>query len=120
MADHSEAGGLDAEVGKDKLSHGQKQLFGLAIAVLRARARERDGGKGGVLLLDEVTSNVDRETEKTIMKVVASVFKSYTVLAVTHSPESVAGFDRVIEMADGQIIREGPPASLMQKESGSS
>lgn len=108
-----EAGGLDAEVGKDTLSHGQKQLFNLAIAVLRARARERGGGEGGVLLLDEITSNVDRETEKTIMQVVAFAFQSYTVLAVTHSLESVAGFDRVVEMADGQVIRVGPPASLM-------
>lgn len=114
-----EAGGLHVAVGKDKLSHGQKQLFSLAIAVLRARARQRNGTEGGVLLLDEVTSNVDWGTEKTIMDVVATVFQKYTVLAVTHSLESVAGFDRVVEMADGQIISDGTATSLIQERNDS-
>lgn len=115
-----EAGGLDAEVCRDMLSHGQKQLFSLAIAVLRARARGRKGATGGVLLLDEITSNLDRETERTIMETVASEFEAYTVLAVTHSLESVARFDRVVEMAGGQLIRDGPPYLLEQERVGSS
>lgn len=113
-----EAGGLHSEIGKDTLSQGQKQLFSLATAVLRARFRERKGAEGGVLLLDEITSNVDRETEKTIMVVIEQVFKNYTVLAVTHSLESVEGFDKVFVMADGRVVQEGTPQSLIKEQKG--
>lgn len=115
----NDAGGLNASVAKDTLSQGQKQLFSLAIAVLRARVREQDGGaSGGVLLLDEVTSNVDRETEKTIMGVIDRVFKDYSILAVTHSLESVVSFDKVIVMAEGHVVKEGTPTSLIRDGSG--
>lgn len=113
-----EAGGLDAELGRDVLSQGQKQLFSLAAAVLRARFRERQGAGGGLLLLDEVTSNVDRHTETTIMGVIREVFKSYTVVAVTHSLESVVGFDKVFVLADGHVVKEGTPQSLIKEEEG--
>lgn len=115
----NDAGGLNASVAKDTLSQGQKQLFSLAIAVLRARVREQDGGAlGGVLLLDEVTSNVDRETEKTIMGVIDRVFKNYSVLAVTHSLESVVSFDKVIVMGEGHVVKEGTPTSLIRDGNG--
>ncbi|KAJ4393171.1 hypothetical protein N0V93_002378 [Gnomoniopsis smithogilvyi] len=108
-----DAGGLDACVAKDTLSQGQKQLFSLAVAVLRARVREQAGAVGGVLLLDEVTSNVDRETEKTIMGVIDRIFREYSVLAVTHSLKSVVSFDRVVVMAEGCVVKEGTPMSLI-------
>ncbi|KAK7736546.1 hypothetical protein SLS53_006977 [Cytospora paraplurivora] len=107
-----DAGGLNAETSKDSLSQGQKQLFNLAIVVLRANLRREAGSNGGVLLLDEVTSTVDKATEKTIMNVIEEVFKSYTVVAVTHRLESVLGFDRMFIMADGQIVKEGSPQTL--------
>ncbi|ROW06684.1 hypothetical protein VPNG_06754 [Cytospora leucostoma] len=107
-----DAGGLNAETSKDSLSQGQKQLFNLAIVVLRANLRREAGSNGGILLLDEVTSTVDKATEKTIMKVIEEVFKGYTVVAVTHRLESVLGFDRMFIMADGQIVKEGSPQTL--------
>lgn len=114
-----DAGGLHASVAKDTLSQGQKQLFSLAIAVLRARVREQGGETlGGVLLLDEVTSNVDRETEKTIMGVIGKVFKNYSILAVTHSLESVVTFDKVIVMGEGHVVKEGTPTSLIREGNG--
>lgn len=109
-----EAGGLHAGIGKDSLSLGQKQLFSLAITVLRAQMREKQGALQGVLLLDEVTSNVDRETETKIMDVIRDVFRRYTVVAVTHSLESVIGFDRVVVMASGRIVQEGTPDELLK------
>lgn len=114
-----ESGGLQAEIGKETLSHGQKQLFSLAIAILRARAREQEGSSSGILLLDEITSNVDRETEIIIMQVIERVFKNYTVVAVTHSLESVVGFDRVFVMAEGQVIKDGTPNTLIKEQESS-
>lgn len=103
------AGGLQAEMAKDVFSQGQKQLFSLAIAIIRARLRKKHGCRGGILLLDEVTASVDRETESTMMKIIQHVFVDYTVVAVTHSLESITGFDRVIVMGNGQVIQEGIP-----------
>lgn len=124
---HKQNGGHGGDGGDALLSHGQKQLFSLATAVLRARIRARirahthggegggggSGENGGILLLDEMTSNVDRETEQAIMEVVASAFAGYTVLAVTHSLASVAAFDRVVEMAGGRVVREGTPGAFL-------
>lgn len=106
------AGGLHAATGKDALSQGQKQLFSLAIAVLRARLRRKAGSEGGILLLDEITSTVDQDTEMAIMKVVEEVFKGYTVVAVTHKVQSVMGFDRLFVMANGQIVKDCSPQSF--------
>ncbi|PSR78295.1 P-loop containing nucleoside triphosphate hydrolase protein [Coniella lustricola] len=102
-------GGLGAEMSKAALSQGQQQLFSVAIAVLRARFREKAGCTGGVLLLDEVTANVDRATEKVIMEAIDRVFVKYTAIAVTHNLESVRDFDRVMVMAGGRVVREGSP-----------
>lgn len=52
---------------------------------------------------------VIRETESTMMKIIQHVFVDYTVVAVTHSLESIASFDRVIVMGNGQVIQEGIP-----------
>lgn len=111
-----DAGGLQAEMTKDVFSQGQKQLFSLAIAIIRARLRQKHGSQGGILLLDEVTASVDKETEKSMMKVIHEVFADYTVVAVTHSLESIMGFDRVFALSDGQVMKEGAPNSFSQED----
>ncbi|KAL2279201.1 hypothetical protein FJTKL_13584 [Diaporthe vaccinii] len=108
------SGGLRAEMTKDVFSQGQKQLFSLAIAIMRARPRQGNGSRGGILLLDEVTASVDRETEQTMVDVIMEVFADYTVVAVTHSLESIAGFDRVFALGNGRVIKEGAPHSKTQ------
>ncbi|KAG6361768.1 hypothetical protein INS49_009996 [Diaporthe citri] len=110
------SGGLQADMTKDVFSQGQKQLFSLAIAIIRARLREKHGSRGGILLLDEVTSSVDRETEQTMMDVIKRVFADYTVVAVTHSLESIAGFDRIFALGNGRVIEEGAPHSFSQED----
>lgn len=109
------AGGLQAEMAKNIFSQGQKQLFSLAIAIIRARLRQKHGCRGGILLLDEVTASVDRETDSTMMKVIQQFFVDYTVVAVTHSLESITGFDRAIVMGNGQVIQEGTADSLSKE-----
>jgi ABC-type multidrug transport system fused ATPase/permease subunit len=102
-------GGLQTEMTKDVFSQGQKQLFSLAIAIIRARLRKKHGSRGGILLLDEVTASVDRETEQIMMKIIQQVFADYTVVAVTHNLESIAGFGKVIAVGNGRVIKEGTP-----------
>lgn len=106
------SGGLQAEMAKEVFSQGQKQLFSLAIAIIRAQRRQKHGYRGGILLLDEVTASVDGDTEQIMTEIIHQVFSEYTVLAVTHSLESVAGFDRIIVMRNGRVIKDGTPDSF--------
>ncbi|OTB13269.1 hypothetical protein K445DRAFT_24767 [Daldinia sp. EC12] len=114
-------GGLKAGLIANKLSQGQRQLFSLARAILRRRARTRSlglgggGTEGGILLLDEVSSSVDRETEKVMQRVISNEFKEYTVIAVSHHLDMIMDYDRVIVMDKGEIVEVGNPANLVEE-----
>ena len=66
------------------LSMGQKQRLGLARALLR---------KPKILILDEITANLDNETEKKIVGNIESLKKEMTVLVATHS----SAFDKIAD-----------------------
>ncbi|KAH6652223.1 putative ABC multidrug transporter [Truncatella angustata] len=110
-------GGLHAPVAKDALSHGQKQLLGLAIAIGRKMHRDQTAAletaekksrvEGGVLLLDEVTSSVDPETEKNMQLVIFRVFSEYTVISVTHQLRFLDRYDAVYSMSNGELTKFG-------------
>ncbi|KAM0247924.1 hypothetical protein ACHAP5_003708 [Fusarium lateritium] len=103
-------GGLDASFDEDALSHGQKQLFFLARAVLRKH-------DGKVVLLDEATSSVDQKTEETIKAVIETEFKDHTVVSITHRLETIIDFDRVIMMEKGCVVETGEPKGLLASNS---
>jgi polar amino acid transport system ATP-binding protein len=88
------------------LSGGQKQR----IAIARALAMEPCG-----LLCDEITSALDPELKIEVLQVLEDLKRDgMTLLMVTHE----IGFarraaDRVIVLADGKIIEEGPPSQVI-------
>lgn len=65
----------DGEIkdGAAGFSAGQKQLLGLARAILH---------KTKLIIMDEATSSVDLQTETTLLQVVNDVFKDSTVLTI--------------------------------------
>lgn len=111
-------GGLDAGMSASTLSAGQRQLMSLSRALLRRRIREksRDNNlgysEGGVLLLDEVSSSVDHETERLMQDVISSEFRHYTVVGVSHRLDMIMDFDRVVVMDKGEIVEVGKPRVL--------
>jgi len=112
-----ERGGLVGSMKSDTLSQGQRQLFSLARVILRRRIRGRNGGsEGGILLLDEVTSSVDQETEKTIQTIIGAEFRDYTILAVSHRLQFIMDYDRVVVMDKGKIVEVGNPRELAEGE----
>lgn len=121
-----ERGGLIGDMAADSFSHGQKQLFSLARAVLRKRARSHAreaslgeksiSGDGGILLLDEFSSSVDQETEKVMLKVIRDEFEAYTVVMISHRLEMVMDFDTVVVMDGGRIVETGKPRELIEQE----
>ncbi|PQE15658.1 ABC multidrug transporter protein [Rutstroemia sp. NJR-2017a BBW] len=113
-----ERGGLAAGMSASTFSAGQRQLLSLGRALLRRRTRARSlglggcGSDGGILLLDEVSSSVDGETERVMQEVIGREFAGYTVVAVSHRLEMVMDFDRVVVMDTGEIVEVGNPMVL--------
>jgi len=76
-----------------------------------------DGGCGrGILLLDEVSSSVDKETDKAMQAIIQREFAGYTIVMISHRLEMVMGFDRVFVMEKGRVVESGRPAELVQAE----
>lgn len=113
-----ERGGLDAGMSAGTLSAGQRQLMSLGRALLRRRTRARNlrigggGLEGGILLLDEMSSSVDNETERVMQEIIRAEFKNYTVIAVSHRLDMIMDFDRVVIMDTGEIVEVGNPMVL--------
>lgn len=102
-------GGLDADLDADFFSHGQRQLFCLARAVLRS------GGR--VVVLDEVTSSVDVESGALMQRVIREQFVDCTILAVAHCLDTILDFDRVALMRDGELVEFDSPKALLARDS---
>jgi ATP-binding cassette subfamily B protein len=87
------------------LSGGQKQRIMLA----RALAINPK-----ILLLDDFTSRVDRQTEK---KILANLLKNYpelTLLSITQKVASVKDFEQIILLMEGEVIATGTHKELME------
>ncbi|GJC90927.1 ABC transporter FUM19 [Colletotrichum liriopes] len=115
-----ESGGLDAEMGADKLSTGQKQLFSLARAMLRRRTRQRQqqavgalSTDGGLLLVDELNSRLDADTDRLIQDIIRKDFAAYTVVIIAHRLDIVMNLcDRVFVLDRGQVVEVDDPRVL--------
>ncbi|KAG6041162.1 hypothetical protein E4U41_005800 [Claviceps citrina] len=101
----SSRGGLGAELDAMGLSAGQKQLFCLSRAILR---------KTKILLLDEITSSLDHDTEQELRRVLRAEFADCTVLEVAHKLEAIASYDVIVVMQDGRIAAKGDPREVLQ------
>ena len=109
-----ENGGLDVQFDNTPLSKGQEQLFCLARALVRKVAL---GNKNhGILVLDEVTSNVDSATEEIITEVLEDDFRGWTTLAVAHRLGTVRRYDKILVLDQGKIMEEGEPDQLLEEE----
>ncbi|KAH8655419.1 P-loop containing nucleoside triphosphate hydrolase protein [Xylariales sp. PMI_506] len=113
-----ERGGLTAGISAGTLSAGQRQLLSLGRALLRRTSRARNMGARsgrsdrGILLLDEVSSSVDSETERVMQEIIRREFRNYTVIAVSHRLDMIMDFDTVVVMDKGEIVEVGNPAAL--------
>ncbi|KAJ3179313.1 Multidrug resistance-associated protein 1 [Geranomyces variabilis] len=96
---------LDAPVREESLSCGQRQILVMAKALLRKDLR--------ILILDESTAAVDDEADSRIGELIKDHFKNTTVICVAHRLTTIAAFDRVALMREGEIVECGPPNELL-------
>jgi ATP-binding cassette, subfamily B, bacterial len=88
------------------LSGGQKQRIMLA----RALALNPK-----ILLLDDFTSRVDRQTENRILCNIQNNYPDLTMISVTQKISPVRHFDQIILLMDGEIIASGKHKELLEK-----
>ncbi len=88
------------------LSGGQRQR----IAIARALAR-----RPKLLILDEVTSSLDPQTEAAICRTLQGLRGGLTILAISHQPAVVEAADRIYRIQSGEVIlvRDGRDLDLV-------
>ncbi len=94
------SGDLDADITKFKLSGGEKQLLGIARAMLH---KEKTSSR--IILMDEATSKMDAETDRRVQKTMAKAFEHCTVVTIAHRLHAVEKSDVIIEIQSGQIVK---------------
>src|SRR5881394_3524504 len=82
-----------------ELSGGQQQRVALARALV---------SKPTVVFADEPTGNLDSKTSEEILELLRHSVDSYgqTTMMVTHDPRAAAIADRILFLADGEIVRD--------------
>ena len=87
------------------LSGGQKQRIMLA----RALALNPK-----ILLLDDFTARVDRQTEKKILRNIRNNYPGITLLSITQKIAPVKHFEQIILLMEGELIAAGKHKDLLE------
>jgi len=94
----------------NQLSGGQQQRVAIARALVN---------KPAILLADEPTGNLDTKTSVEIMSLFQDLNENgMTIVLVTHEPDIASYTKRIVEMRDGEILRDEPVLDV-QKASNS-
>lgn len=86
------------------LSGGQRQRLALARAILF---------NADIYIFDEATSNVDVESEESIMDIIRDIAKEKTVILISHRLYNCIPSDKIYFLKDGVIEEEGTHNELM-------
>ena len=87
-----------------KLSGGQRQRVAIARALL---------ADCPILVLDDPTSALDSESEHRVQDAFATLMRGRTCIEVAHRLSTVATHDRIVVLADGKVIEDGPHDELI-------
>lgn len=100
--------GLDSNAGEmgGRLSGGQRQRIALARALV---------GRPKLLILDEVTSALDPETEASICRNALGLAVEFTIIAITHRPAWSKIADRLYKVENGTALEIKTPVEHHRK-----
>ncbi|CAG5144885.1 uncharacterized protein ALTATR162_LOCUS1619 [Alternaria atra] len=94
------------EGGGKGLSQGQRQLVGLARAMLR---------RSPILIMDEATASIDFETAQRIQSVLREEMKSSTVVTIAHRLEAVKEADYCVVLGKGKLVKAGKAEDMLRE-----
>ncbi|CED82131.1 multidrug resistance-associated abc transporter [Phaffia rhodozyma] len=99
---------LDSVVNDEgsNFSGGERQLIALSRALVK---------NAKVIVLDESTSSVDAETDQTVQRAIQSEFSQSSLLSIAHRLATIAFYDRVIVMDQGQVAEFDAPLTLFDR-----
>jgi energy-coupling factor transport system ATP-binding protein len=87
------------------LSGGEKQRLAIA-AVLALRP--------GVIVLDEPTTDLDPEGKAEVFALIRKLREQgLSLIVIEHEADELRECDRLLILRDGQVVAQGPPASVM-------
>ncbi|NAZ93582.1 heme ABC transporter ATP-binding protein/permease CydC [Vibrio toranzoniae] len=93
--------------GGRQLSGGEKRRIGIARAILH---------DAPILLLDEPTEGLDKQTEQSIMTMFEKHFEGKTVIFITHRLIGLESMDSIVLIEQGEIVENGSHEKLLNEE----
>jgi ATP-binding cassette, subfamily B, multidrug efflux pump len=100
--------GYDYAIGErgGELSVGQRQLLAFIRAFLYNPI---------VLILDEATSNLDKESEEMIQKATQKLTLNRTSIIIAHRLSTIQKADKIVVLEKGEIVEQGSHQLLLKK-----
>jgi subfamily B ATP-binding cassette protein MsbA len=100
--------GYDQQIGERgvTLSAGQRQRMAIARVMLKRPA---------VLILDEASASLDSESETLVQDALERLMHGRTTLVIAHRLSTVLRADRILVLADGQIVDRGTHHDLLER-----
>ena len=89
------------------LSGGEKQRLSIARTLLY---------NSQILVLDEATSNIDAEAEKSIQEALAVLIRGRTTIAIAHRLSTLRNADRILAFDRGRLVEQGTHAQLLASD----
>ena len=101
--------GYETDIGENGgiLSGGQRQRISIARAFLK---------DAPILILDEMTSNVDPVNESLIQDAITELAKNRTVLVVAHHLKTIQKADQILIFQKGNLLEKGKHGELLEKD----
>lgn len=101
--------GYETDIGENGgiLSGGQRQRISIARAFLK---------DAPILILDEMTSNVDPVNESLIQDSITELAKNRTVLVVAHHLKTIQKADQILVFQKGNLLEKGKHGELLEKD----
>lgn len=101
--------GYETDIGENGgiLSGGQRQRISIARAFLK---------DAPILILDEMTSNVDPVNESLIQDAITELAKNRTVLVVAHHLKTIQKADQILVFQKGNLLEKGKHGELLEKD----
>ena len=100
--------GYETDIGENGglLSGGQRQRISIARAFLK---------DAPILILDEMTSNVDPVNESLIQDAITELAKNRTVIVIAHHLRTIQKADQILVFQKGKLIEKGKHDELLEK-----
>ena len=95
------------EEGGSNLSAGEKQLISFARTLI---------SDPKILILDEATSSIDTKTEKLLQEGLRNLLENRTSFVIAHRLSTIKDCDRIMYIADKNIVEQGSHNELMTKK----